>query len=245
MMRSLAAVGVTACVLLAAPVAHAQKKFGDQGEFIISADRLVPFISYTHFSNNTPGPIGMGVAKDTNSVDQSSVSLLWGATTPQSFFSIPRVGFDYVLIPNVTLGGDLVVFFQPSSNASHEQDFTDGTSHIDNTNRPSETIFGFAPRGGYILGLSDLFALWLRGGFSYYTLSDKLTNGNVSVSSGRDQFALDLEPQFVFTPIPHLGFTAGATADIPVFGHNWDAAGNSAWSSQLFLGITIGMLGYF
>jgi hypothetical protein len=251
MMRSLAAVGVTACVLLAAPVAHAQKKFGDQGEFIISADRLTTFFSYSHWSQDLPP--NMGASKVTRSGDQTSISLLYGSSADinDPFFTVPRLGFDYVIVPNVTIGGDAIVFFTLGSNSATDLQLNSGFAAHNPSPSPSTTVFGVAPRGGYILQMSELFSFWLRGGLSYYTGTFKTTQNGVTVTSETlNQWALDLDPQFVVTPIPHVGFTAGLAADIPFGGsHTTQTNPNgdsfSAFSSVFHLGVTIGMLAYF
>jgi hypothetical protein len=263
MKRTLTAVGVTLGMLLTTSLASAQKQgdFGQQGQFIISADRLFPLFGFTHYSqDNTTGP---GVNKDTTSNSSSSLSFLYGTslTVGQGvpfftnlFFTVPRVGFDYVIIPNVTLGGDLVAYFSLGGSSSHEVDRNNGTSTTTTTDNPSVLLFGIAPRGGYILGLTDMFSLWLRGGLSFYTVSTKstTTNPDTSTTSNEHQFAIDLDPQFVFTPIPHLGFTAGLTADIPFGGgvstdrtQGGTTVSTSNFASVFFLGVTVGMLGYF
>ena len=251
MMRSLAAVGLTACVLLVAPVAHAQKKFGEKGEFIISADRLSTFFSYSHWSQDEPPA---GANKVTASGDQTSISLLYGSSVDDNdvFYTVPRLGFDYVIVPNVTIGGDAIVFFTLGSSRSVETNNNNGTATHDPQASPSTTVFGIAPRGGYILQMSELFSFWLRGGLSYYTGTSKLVlNGVTQRSETTNQWALDLDPQFVVTPIPHLGFTAGLAVDIPFGGSHTTqldpvtGASFSAFSSVFHLGVTIGMLGYF
>ncbi len=60
MKRTLTATGAALAVLLAAPLANAQTKggFGEKGQFIISADRLVPVFSYTSdvWTDNSVNP---------------------------------------------------------------------------------------------------------------------------------------------------------------------------------------------
>jgi hypothetical protein len=273
MKRTLTAVGASLGMLLTASVANAQNKgeFGTQGQFIISAGRLVPFFGFTHTSADMLGPLPGGETKDFTTSSQTSLSFLWGTTTSAingggntaaalsgtNFYTVPRVGFDYVVVPNVTIGGEIAVYFTLGGSTSRERDFTNGSNNVQSTDAPSTVIFGIAPRGGYILQLTDLFSLWLRGGFSYYTASTKSTinqgNGNTSTNTvSIHQPAIDLDPQFVITPIPHLGFTAGLTADIPIAGgySSETVNGNttnsqSASSSIFFLGVTLGMLGYF
>jgi hypothetical protein len=268
-MRRLMAVAASIGVLLTASLAHAQGReaFGHQGQFIISADRLVPIFSYTHTAqdNYNPGP---GNSKAVAFYNQTSISLLWGSvsSTPaasdglnripsDTFFTVPRVGFDYVIVPNVTIGGNVVVFFTLGGSNGTDVTANNGSTTTTKFDNPGALVFGVAPRGGYILPLTDLFSLWLRGGFSYYVASAKSSNNanpQSSLSTSANQFALDLDPQFVITPVPHFGFTVGLTADIPLAGgHSAETVTGgtsrttSAWSSIFFLGVTGGILGYF
>jgi hypothetical protein len=258
MKRRLTAVGATVGAvlgLLTTSLAHAQQRpeFGEQGEFILSADRLVPFFAFSHESAD--GPTGPGVSKSITTASQSSLSFFYGYTADGNdlFYTVPRVGFDYTIVPNVTLGGDLVLFFTLGGSTGTETDATNGTSMTTTATAPRTTLFGIAPRAGYILGLNNKFSLWLRGGLSVYTLSQKQSNNNdVTVTNSEHQFSLDLDPQLVYTPIYHVGFTAGLTADIPFAGGHsteTDTGGTSttfsASSSVFYLGVTVGMLAYF
>lgn len=261
MVRRLMAVAAGVGVLLTASLAGAQahSTFGQQGEFVISANRLFPLFAYTHTSQDDFVPAG--AAKQTSTNNEGSISVLWGSTgstfpSLETFYTVPRAGFDYVLFPHVTVGGELVVFFTLGGSASTSTTTNGGTTTMQNVDNPSALVFGIAPRGGYILPLSDLFSLWLRGGFSYYVASTKTTTGTgaaqITNSTSVNQFALDLDPQVVFTPIPHIGFTAGLTGDIPLLGGHSNeidqggvARSQSAWSSVFFFGVTAGLLGYF
>lgn len=255
----LATVGA-ASGLLTTSLAHAQQRpeFGEKGSLIISADRLVPFFAFSHTSED--GQTNGMETKTTTTTSQTSLSFFYGSTANVNdiFYTVPRVGLDYTIVPNVTLGGDLVVFFTLGGSSGGETDFTNGNSVTTSTTAPKATVFGLAPRGGYILGLTNTFSLWLRGGFSFYTLSVKQTNNNngngndITTTNSQHQFSLDLDPQFVFTPIPHVGFTAGLTADIPFAGGHSTEVDNggttntfSASSSVFYLGVTVGMLAYF
>jgi hypothetical protein len=238
------------CVLLAAPVAHAQKKFGEQGQFIIGADRLMTFFSFSHWTQDEPPPPGAN--KLTTSGDQSSISILYGSSADQHdfFYTVPRVGFDYVIVPNVTIGGEFIAFFTLGSSSSTEAQLNTGFATHNPNASLSTTIFGIAPRGGYILQMSELFSFWLRGGFSYNTGTVKIVqNGQTVGSETTNQWALDLDPQLVLTPFSHVGFTAGATADIPFGGSHetqiMPGTSISAFSSVFHLGVTLGMLAYF
>jgi hypothetical protein len=260
MIRRLATVAASVCVLLTSSLSHAQARtgFGERGQFIVSADRLMPLFSFTHVSQDQQ-PLAPGT-KTVTTYNEAAISLLWGSSSPDdgsappqtSFFTVPRVGFDYVIAPNVTVGGDLIIFFTLAGNSGIDTTPNGGATSTVSTGNPSSFIFGIAPRGGYILRLTDLFSLWLRGGVSYYVATSKTSATGPTVTTSANQFALDLDPQLVITPIPHLGVTLGLTADLPVAGgHSVDTQNNnvsastSASSSVLFFGITTGLLAYF
>jgi hypothetical protein len=99
-----------------------------------------------------------------------------------------------------------------------------GNSGSGSTGLPGNVIFGVSPRAGYILHMSNLLSFWLRGGLSFVTehSSFSSTTGGVTTtdSSSFDQFSIDLEPQLVLTPMPHVGITAAVDLDVP-FGGSW------------------------
>jgi hypothetical protein len=270
MVRRRMAVAAGVGAMLAGPVAHAQSKatFGDKGEYIVSADRFLPVLGYSRISQDEPGPLASGVTKVSNSESSSSLGFFWGGTpgytttvggteaTLPNPYTVPRLGVDYTVLPNVTVGGDLMLFFTLGGNQSQETDNNGGGKSTTSVSEPKSTLFGMAPRGGYILHLTDLFSLWLRGGFSFYTETVQQTVSNNSVQTtnrvNSDQLALDLDPQLVITPVAHFGFTAGLTADLPLTGGhslttNTPTTSNSASasSSLLFVGLTCGLVGWF
>jgi hypothetical protein len=261
MKRTFTAVAASLFALSAAPSAMAQGKgdFGQQGQFIISADRLFQLFAYDNVSQGDFNP--GNVKSATTTTNTSTLSILYGANRGEinngqydPFFTVPRVGFDYVIVPNVTIGGDLVAIFSLGGSTKHETDYNDGTNMTVSTDNPSLVGFGIAPRGGYVLNLNDMLSLWLRGGLSFYTASQKSTqnNGNTHLTDSVNQLALDLEPQIVFHPVQHVGFTGGIYADIPLAGgHSEDATNNgttasvSAGSSIFYIGLDLAMLVYF
>jgi hypothetical protein len=273
LLRAAVAMASGAGVLFAASAASAQQQplrggdFGAPGQFIIEGNRLFQLFAFDDVSQDVPGATGGDVTKVNNTTTSSTISLLYGSNgnttastgTPSGdmFFTVPRVGFDYVLLPNVTLGTDLVVLFTLGGHQSTETDTSNGGSTTVTTSNPSVTGFGITPRGGYILALTDQLSLWLRGGFSYYIATQKTSNTNAAgvtttVSDTVDQFALDLEPQIVYSPFPHVGFTGGVTADIPLAGGisgttttGGTSASASANSSIFYLGVDLGMLVHF
>jgi hypothetical protein len=263
MMRPLATFGVLLGTLLTTSLAKAEAKgaFGQQGEFIVSADRLVPVFSFVSVSQTIPGVPAPGLNKVVETNSQTAFSLLLGGTPgapPEAtFFTFPRLGLDYVVVPRITIGGDLLFYATLGGNSTTETDFANGASRSVTVSAPSTLVFGVAPRGGYILPLSDLFSLWLRGGFSFYTASTKTQNGTgnnaMTTSNNTNQLALDLDPQIVVTPLPHIGITAGLTADIPIAGGHSvtvetppnPSVTNSAGSSIFYFGAELGILVWF
>ncbi len=258
--RKLAVVGAAMGVLLTASVASAQtdgRGFGQKGEFILSADRLVPVIAFTqNRTNDTDNDPNV-----TTTQNGSNISLLWGNNGVSlgdlvnggnsTFYTTPRVGFDYVLVPNLTLGGDLFVFFTLGGSGTVKTGNTSVT-----TDTPSGNAFGIAPRVGYIIGLSEVLSIWLRGGFSFYHAgtSQDVNNCDNNITNTVNVVGLDIDPQLVISPIPHFAFTAGPALDFGFAGsHSNSRPGNNCnttittsegYTSYNF-GITGGLLGWF
>jgi hypothetical protein len=266
MTRSLIAIAVAASTALtgSTALAQTQQEFGDKGEFIIGGDRLMPLLAYSHFSRSIPPPGGTTDASQSG--DNTTLGLFYGSTLdinnngdvgtdfPSSaFFAVPRVGLDYVIAPNITIGGEVVVFFTLGGGRSTQTDFANGTSMTSQQESQSLTVFGLAPRAGYIMKLTAAFSLWLRGGLSFYngTLSTAGAGG-ATQNDSQHQFALDLEPQLVYTPIPHVGFTAGIDCDLaPSFlgGYSHqDVQVNTTTNGSadvVYLATSLGMVAYF
>ena len=231
MLRRLTTLGAAIGALLVAAPASAQPaaKFGDQGEFIFSADRLFGVFAYDQatFSdgaNNTSSTItgssfsffggpNAFVAGGTGGTARGVGPLQAGYPTP---YTLPRLGFDYTIIPNLTLGGNIVAFFTVGGSNS-----TTGNPSVNN---PSGDLFGIAPRVGYIFNLSDVISIWLRGGPTLYlgnvNANQPHPNTPCDNSYGFDLFGLGVDPQLVISPIPHTAFEVGPAFD-------WGFAGNT------------------
>lgn len=261
MTRKLAVVGAAMGILLTASVASAQRlDFGQKGEFVFSADRLVPVLSFTEnkITNNNVNP------SQSTSTTGSSISLLYGdnsivsgtglAAGNPTFYTSPRVGFDYVFLPNWTIGGDLFVFFTLGGSNTGSQG---GNSASSDT--PSGNAFGVAPRVGYVFDINALLSFWLRGGFSFYhagTSEQDANCNNGSDTTSLNVFGLDLDPQLVISPTPHFAFLAGPAIDFGFAGgYGTSRPGgpngcsstistSDGYSSHL-IGLTGGMMGWF
>lgn len=244
--------GAGAAVLLAASSAAAQQPagaFGDQGQAIVSIDRLMPLFSYDNYKQ---GDFGGGGG--TNSTTVTSMSFIGhglglfdygGGNTAELFYNVPRFAFDYTVWQHLTIGGSIWAYFQLGNSVTHTEPNGVSTSN----DQGKITFWGLAPRVGWILQLSDLFSFWPRGGFSFNDASLSIPNpGGPSTSATVTQWALDLEPMFVITPIPHVGFTAGGAIDIPFAGSLSVSSGGasvSVDSTQFHFGLNAGLLAWF
>jgi opacity protein-like surface antigen len=215
--------------------------FGTRGSLILSADRLSPLLSYTRVRQDQQGG-------DYTTTSTTSMSLLWSGAV-QDFYDIPRAGLDYVLAPNVTLGGMLFATLPLSATRADTQN---GTTTSRDTGKIS--ALGIGARAGYIVPLSPRLSLWARGGLSYTRVSMSSTQGNMMMTMSTvalSQTALSLEPLFVISVTSHFGVQLGPVVDLPLSGsqHTEDTTNGMTVSqdnsaSQLHIGITAGLLGW-
>lgn len=172
---ALAALAVTSGVGLASAD---EGGFGAEGNFVFSAERLFGF-SNDKLSIDDPG----------NDVTFKGFGFGWtgGNSTP---YNAPRLGLDYFISNNLSVGGSL-------GYASFEIDDGDG-------NDTDSTGFILAPRVGYMIGISDVFGFWPRGGFTYYSFDDP----------DYDQLGLTLEALLSIAPRTGFGFVTGLVFDL-------------------------------
>jgi opacity protein-like surface antigen len=233
-------------VVLAASAASARAdtpELGIQGRWILGADRLSPLFSYskdTRSDNNN--------ASITTTT--TSMSLLWSGN-PQDMYDIPRLGLDYVVAPNITVGGN---FFATLPMSSKQAVSDNGTTVTQDNDKVS--AFGLSARAGYVMGLGPKLMLWARGGLGYAhvgtTIPNNGGNGNNDRYNSLSQFGLNLEPQFVFSPGAHVGLMAGPVLDIPLSGtyhtertQNGTTTSTDFDASQFHFGINVGLIGWF
>jgi len=266
--RISAFVGVGFVILFARSAdAQSHGEFGEKGQLIFSADRLVPVIGYTNNkvtnddANTSTSTSGGAVSLfyGNNSAHQietgAGLAVDWGSPT---FYTTPRLGFDYALLQRFTIGGNFVLAFPTGGSVSQCTGNNCQTADASGGN-----VWGLAPRVGYVAGITDLVAIWLRGGLSYYHSTTSATGGfgpaqcpagTVTYTSG--VFGLDLDPQLVISPVNHFAFEIGPTLD-------WGFAGNvtqeqpnptgpcgstvksSGTYTSLFFGVTGGIFGWF
>src|SRR5580704_14070322 len=189
MLRKLAAAGAAIGTLLVTTLALAQDKpggFGEEGQFIFGADRLFSLFDYTSntYTNNNVNP------SVSTTITGTSMSFLWGTNSLSgasnagplnvlgaggnpNFYTPPRLGFDYTIIPHLTIGGEVIAFFTLGGSSTTQQG-----AQSQSVNSPSGNTFGIAPRVGYIIGMNDMISFWLRGGLSYYNATVSQTDAN-------------------------------------------------------------------
>jgi hypothetical protein len=260
MLRTTIPAAIALACLAVVETAHAQTAvsgLGNKGQFILSADRLFGLNVWQTKSQADPTPLDMnpGVTKDSG----TSIGLLWATDTSAvngenvPVYSAPRLGFDYLVIPGLTVGGALGYVHRSAS-----RETTNANNVSISRDLPSGNAFLLYPRVGYIFDFTPLLSVWARGGFTYYWLKSEVTTtnmaGTVSTTTklSADGLALTLDPQLVITPIPHVGFCVGPMLDLPLSGGSklettagtvsTTATGSAKVTNW---GISAGLLAYF
>jgi len=236
--------------------------FGEKGQLILSADRLVPLFNYTNSSvTQTQNNIDL-----TTSTSGSGISLLWGrslstdgsgARAPVNVHAIPRVALDVTVIPRLTVGAAIAFGFGLGGTNEEEIAGPGGVRTPQRTDSPTATAIGLVPRVGYILPLGDIFAFWPRLGFGFYSVSsssESITNSGATrtVRDTDTLFSLDLDPQFVLVPLEHFFIHGGPLVNVPISGSRSrsviEGANTNRTSSDASLfnfGLSLGLGGWF
>jgi hypothetical protein len=261
MLRRLTTLGVALGALFVASPASAQqagKAFGDQGELIFGADRLFALFSYTSNQLSSGGNTGtvngtsMGFFGGLNSVYVGANPATGAPFTAgnQTFYNLPRLGFDYTIIPNLTIGGEAIAWFTLGGSTQ--------ANNAPSNPVPGGNVFGIAPRVGYIFNLSDVFAIWPRLGVSYYDANysfQDLVQNRCNDTANANLFGLDVDPVLTISPVQHFAFTAGPTLDwgftggntstVPLSGDCSRTNSRSYSYSAVNFAINAGLLGWF
>jgi len=260
-MKLLVTVGLGLSLVAASSAAAAfdnPKGFGEKSQLILSADRLVPLFSFSR-SSVTATQNGVDL---TSSTTGTGISLLWGRDQSNSGLltavnphSLPRVGFDFTVIQNLTVGGSIAFGF--GLGGTQEVESVNGATVVTrSSDAPTGTAIGLAPRVGYVLGLNDWLAFWPRLGFAFYSISSKTEELDNNVTTTRSttytQFSLDLDPQLTFVPFEHFFFHVGPLLSIPFAGTLSTETSRGATTTTvdvdaatLHFGISAGLGGYF
>jgi hypothetical protein len=257
-MKKLIVLGAGAALAAIASVSGAQGSptgmgFGGAKQVIVSADRMFGVHSWSQKAEQQAVQIAPGITTQaqTETVSGTGVNLLWGGNGDINGPSaIPRLGVDVGLGYGITVGGALGYMHRSSSTKTTQGGVS---TEVDN---PSTSTWAFAPRGGFAFPLSDMFALWGRAGFTYYSFSqsEERVAGNATqvVDTSANGFQLNFEPMLVITPVPSFGFTVGGVIDVPLSGsakvETTTGATTLSFEEDLKFtnfGLVAGILGYF
>lgn len=157
-----------------------------------------------------------------------------GNATLLPIYNRPRLSVDYVMKNAVTFGGAI--------------GFATGTysteSEVGNTsvtvNAPDATMFLIAPRGGYMFGLTEHFAIWPRGGFSFVGVS---MDDNDADDPAATAWALSVDVPFLYAIGPMGAFLA-PSLDLGL-GGSIDVGNAEPSTSVTEFGIQFGFFGVF
>jgi hypothetical protein len=198
---------------------------GEKGQIILSADRLIPVFSYTYGSvTDTQNNVDL-----TTSRSGSGISLLFGRNladdeshaVPVNVHTVPRIAFDVTVIKQLTIGAGIAFGFGLGGTRK-DQVVQGGQKTTQESDAPTATAIGIAPRIGYIFPISDVFAFWPRFGFAFYSVSssqDINTGPGIATVKATDTlFSLDLDPQFTWVPVEHFFINIGPIINIPFAG---------------------------
>ncbi|HEY3497454.1 MAG TPA: hypothetical protein VGK73_22310 [Polyangiaceae bacterium] len=173
--------------LLAVPAEARAQLLGSKGDAIFSAERLFG-VRGEHFEAELPAPAPP--------IDVTETTIAFGFAESLTPYNIPRLGFDYMVIDKLSVGGTLG-FSTTSSNV-------DGPG----AGEASPTLFMITPRVGFLHMFGRVAGIWPRGGFSFHTKTVK--EGYTYDESG---FSLNVECNFPIVFTPHFGVLVGLTFD--------------------------------
>ena len=258
-MKVLASLGLSLGLLALAPPSRAAGEdangFGEKHQLIVTADRLLPLIGYTHASVSTTAN-GQDL---TDSHSGVNVSLLFGSsfasTSIVDVHTLPRIAFDFTVIKSLTVGG-AVAFGAGFAGKESQEAVVGGVKTTTKTDDPTSYAFGFTPRVGYVIPLTEYLAFWPRLGLGIYHTNSHQTrtvaNVETETSVGDTILSLDVDPQLVITPYPHVFMHVGPILNAPLSGSRSTdtTAGSRTVSvsndvSLLRVGLSAGLGGWF
>jgi hypothetical protein len=169
--------------------------FGNRGDMAFSAERLMG----VYFYDEPPG--GPGPQPSSSTHIGLGIAPIGASASP---YLLPRLGFDYFVIDNLSIGGSLGFGdFDPEGNNN------------------ATTGAMIAPRVGYALEFSKVIGFWPRGGFTYRNFG------------GNEEFALTLEAMFYAAPVEHFAITFGPLMDLGIAGSGGEAKNFALLSAGL------------
>ena len=176
-MRQILLFTSVAAALCAAPLTARAQDLGKQGDLSVAAERLSGLSTGT-ISADPDGPGGETerdfvsfrlLTSDAVAADLLAMQL--------PVFSSPRIGIDYFLTEQISLGGSVGL-------VSTSWDDDGGNSF-------NATMFLLALRIGYWLPLNTTFSFWPRGGLTFVTASASDEDDDDSVSTTLPALSLE------------------------------------------------------
>lgn len=204
------------------------RRFGDMGHVVISAERMFG-VGFAWES------VDVGTDDDATSSSFNLSVLSNPLGNVASTYSFPRVGIDFFIAENLSIGAALG-FAYTSFDVDDE---IAGFAPADDL-----TSFLAAPRIGYSFMFADGIGIWPRVGVTWLWAS---TSGG-TVDQTANRFALTFEAPFVISPTDNVAFLIGPTFDLGLSGTNTvetDAGDVDTDITATELGIQFGLLTYF
>lgn len=206
-MRHISSIALALTLFGLAGTASAQgyaAPFGSKGQVTFGAERLFGFHwvknSWDHPNNTTTSSSG------------TSVGFGWYFAQHLQF-NQPRVGVDFFIADDISLGGALGFFSMSGPNNSN----LDG--------------FIISPRVGFNVPISDVVKFWPKVGLTFISVGDVRA------------FGLSGEANFAFFARPNWAFLVTPTLDLAPFGSQDNPAGPDSDFSSYSFGASVGLLG--
>jgi hypothetical protein len=264
------AVSTLLAAMLVGTTASAQEgTFGSAGQFVFSGERLagvywLDVSSDTSGTFDAAGPGGTANVNTDTDTNRTKVGLL-GNNGGLDFATVPRVGFDYFVVQNISLGLALIYISDPEER-DETTTLTDPASGASASVRTETDVsrhaFVISPRVGYGLAFADHLGVWARGGITYGSATeeqDVVETGppppNVRISNAKtelSQLSLSLDAQLIIIPVNHFGIGIGAFVEVPLTGSvevnvdalNGDVTRTDGDLSLTTFGLTATILGW-
>jgi hypothetical protein len=263
--RAVAFSAVLSAAFMAVPAAAQVPGFGEGGQLVISGDRLagVFWIDASIDADGTadvPGPADAATVTDVET-DGTQIAFL-GNDRAVGPSSVPRLGLDFFVIPNLSLGGSFIyVSDSDNSDTSNRATVAGTTFDTRDETETRRSALVFAPRVGYGAQFTDVIGLWARGGITYFNQNEEVdvvttqADGDVvraDTETNLSLLQLSLEAMLLLIPIEHFGIGVGPFIDIPITGSfeidtNDDGALSNAEGdlSAFTFGLSANLLGWF
>lgn len=219
-MKALLSASLSALSLLAFANTAAAQSPGQKGDAIFGAERLFGIRS-EHVTIDVP---------ETGETSRDATTISFGAARSGVPANIPRLGFDYLVIDHLSIGG---AFGFSTTETDVDTTLLAGFIGIEDNTK----TFALAPRVGYLHMFGRVAGIWPRGGFSYES---------TSVRNGADMtdLALNLECNFPIVLAPHFGILLGLTYDQTLTGEIDPPIGADIDMSYRSLSLQFGLFGW-